>query len=218
MNRRSAAYLAIAVAFALASFGCAPKKVVTHKAETKLPKKVTSKVLVVPFSDAQSYYYDSQDGGAIADAAAAAIAACGEKITVLPYDKARGLIRGSFALNEPVNWKDVGEMTGADYIIHGNVDTITWLDQYTPDLPRCTFSVTYRVYDVKLGQQIYAVNKLGVYPVSLIGPWGAAGYAQGIEGLKPRAYIYIGRVVAGTLCTYPMDRREEESIVVRKAK
>jgi len=190
-----------------------------HMADHRAEIKIKGKVLVVPFRDAQAYYYDSEDGGPITDAAVIALQTqAGDKITCVDYGKVRGMLRGAFATKEDISWTDVGRAAGADYVVYGTLNSINWEDPNTPGMPRCSFSITYYVHDVAHAKRVYGVTKAGFFPVTIVGNWGVSAAALSVEALKPKAYIYIGRNVANSFVTMTIDKREEATTIVQKMK
>ena len=187
--------------------GCLGPQPVTHPAALK----AEGGVLFVPFSDRENYYYDSQEGVGIAEAASEVLRISAKRLTPVPYEAVRGLVRSS-VMEESVDWKAVGQAAKANYVVHGAINRIAWNDPSEPSIPRCIFTVTYGVYDVAVGADSYRATRSGRYPFTLVADKGVTVYEMGPEGLRSRALIYIGRVVSRTFYRATISAAENEAL------
>lgn len=196
---------AVALA-ALCAGGCSQMGYYGHAAELKLK----GRILVVPLSDADNYYYDSKEGVAIAEAVVGELVRNSKTLDPIPPEKAKGPVRS--AILGPVDWAEVGGGTGADYVLYGSLDELLWKDPADPMLPRCVFRVTYSVYSVALKTNVYTSTKAGKYPHRLLSDSGVSVYEMGTDLFTERSYQYIGHVIARTFYRYESSPSEEESI------
>ena len=213
MIRRSAVAL-LGAALAAAS-GCAGgSATVSHGAAVR----VSGRLLVVPLKDKERYYYDSEDGMAIANAALLAASSNSKRITPLDYNKVRGLVRGTI-LDKTISndqWAIITKAAKADYAVYGSVDDLRWQDPNDPGMPRCTFAVTFHVYSRAKGREVYAATVAGTYPVMPGGDMGVTVYEMGREKLQDLSRVYIGTVVARTFYHYELNRIEDRSVRINR--
>jgi len=113
-------------------------------------------------------------------------------------------------------WKEIGSALAADYLVHGSIDNISWTDPEDPIMPRCIFTVSYAVFDVVAGADVYSVTKAGRYPYMLAGDRGVSVFEMGPEGLRVRAFLYIGQLIARTFYAYHTDQFEKDALSTTK--
>lgn len=195
------------VAAAVLLFGCAGQNLFPAGPEVK----AKGGILFVPFKDASSYYYDSPAGIAVADRAAEAVAVNVHDVSAVPCESARGQVRSS-VMDKKTDWTKVGRGCGADYVVYGSIDRISWSDPSDPAIPRCFFTITYSVYDVSKSADIYRVTKSGKYPPGLFADKGVTTFEMGAEGFRIRALQYIGEVVGRTFYTIKLSDTEADSL------
>ncbi len=208
MLKKTISILALALAATLA--GCQAPGTTRHKQEIKL---APGKVLIVPFREAGAYYYDSQPGTAIADGAVKSLLEGCDRVSPVDYSSVRGLIRTDVMDDGlDIDWQQVGKTAKADYVVYGSLDSIGWQDKFDPGLLRCNFLIAYKVLDVKSGKQLYAVTKSGFYPTAVSSVWTTPGMMPTQAGLEPRAYEYIGSLVAMSFYSCTVQKRDEAAV------
>ena len=200
----------VAAAVALAVSCGTSRTTVEHRREIKLRPGT---VLVVPLRDKENYYYDSLDGGGAADGAILTLAANCPQLAPADYSKVRGLIRSDI-MNDGANldWTAIGRAAEADYVVYGSVDDIRWGDKWDPSMPRCYFTLTYFVHDVKAGTRIYGVTKAGQYPVTLVGDWDIAQQPPTKQNIEQRARAFMGSLIAKSFYSCTISRLEHETV------
>ncbi|MCD6405254.1 MAG: hypothetical protein J7M19_05475 [Planctomycetes bacterium] len=182
--------------------------------ERKAQVRVAGTLLVVPFQSGKDYYYDSEAGNAVARNAVKALALNSRNITSVDSLKARGPLR-SLILEKTIDtaaWAEIGREAGADYILYGSVDELSWRDLDDPSLPRCNFTISFTVVDTSESREIFHTTRTGRYPIMLLADGGVSVYEMGDEGLRFRAYAYIGKVVARTFYDHMVTRFEVLSL------
>ena len=175
---------------------CGPRN-----SERRAPRvAVSGKVVFIPPRAGESFYFDAEAGVRIARAAAIALRTNRPRLVPTDFAVARGPLR-SLILEEyisPEQWADVARACGADYLVHGTIDRIGWVDPFDPSLPRCTFTLTYSVVEVARAREILRTTVSGAYPVNVIADGGVTVFAMGPDGLRERAYEYMGALLART--------------------
>jgi len=189
--------------------GCVSRVHSTHGAEAKLK----GKVLVAPFRERRAYYYDSEDGRAVA-AAASGYLERNAGTAPVDWSKARGPVRAKLTSGGPEkeDWALIAREAGADYIIHGSIDSLGWQNPNNPQLPRCVFTITYSAIRASDGKEVYHNTRSGVYPAMMLGEGSVSVYEMGPEGLRRRALDNMGKVVARTFYNHTLTRFEADAV------
>jgi len=175
---------------------------------------LSGKVLIIPLRDATQYYFDSEEGILIADAAINSLVFGSGKLSAVDYKKSRGPIRGTVLETGLTNqqWAAIGRDAGADYMVYGTIGSLSWRDPDDPVIPRCNFNVTYSVFDVAAADVIYTNTVAGTYPYMRYGAKGMSVFDMGAEGLRTRALAYIGQIIARTFYPYETNDLEQNSL------
>lgn len=210
MQRAFKAAVTVIVMAALAA-GC-PRTTIIRPALVRVRRG--ARILFVPLRDRQEYYYDHKPGIAVARSASYALEKSTGYLTAVNYAKARGPVR-AMVLEDAVTteiWARIGAGLDADYVVSGSIEKIRWLDPADPSLPRCYFSISYVVVDVARRREIYRTMLSGEYPIGLVADEGVTVFDMGPEGLKARAYEYIGRLLGRTFYRHEVSVIEEYTI------
>jgi hypothetical protein len=198
--------MAVAVCAAAALSGCGLSPYAKKSAQIK----VSGTVLFVPLRDKASYYYDSAEGLAIANAAMRFMRTKAGAVRLADYASARGPVR-SAVMGAP-DWTEIAKAARASYVVYGSIDEISWVDPDDPVMPRCLFTVSYHVFDAARGTDAYAATVSGRYPYLLVGDKGTSVFEMGSGGLEARAFAYIGEVIARTFYAHTISQSEDESL------
>lgn len=212
MTNKVVRYIAVLCVLSVLLAGCAGNiRTAVHRSEIR----AKGTVLFVPLGHGDIAFYDSPDGTAIARDAAEALLTHARGLRPVDAAALRGPVRAAFLESpEGVAWEQIALEAGADYVVYGNINELSWKDKLSPSINRCNFTVTYHVYDARAGEEIYSVRKMGIYPSSAIGNWGLTTPRQSALVFRAQSHAYIGRVIASTFFTYKTPRREEESVTV----
>jgi len=165
--------------------------------------KAGGPVVFIPLRDAENFYFDAEAGVAIARAATHALENNAPRAQTVDFARARGPLR-TMILEDNIavaQWARIAREAGADYLVHGSLDHIAWVDPMDQTVPRCTFTITYAVVRAADPAEIYRATVSGAYPVNVIADRGVTVYEMGREGLRTNAYDYIGTLIARTF--YP---------------
>lgn len=175
---------------------------------------VKGKVVFIPPRDADSFYFDATGGARIARAAGETLRMNRPRLKPVDFAAARGPLR-SLILEEdisPDQWAAVATAAGADYLVHGSIDRIAWFDPFDRSLPRCTFTMTYSVVAAAKAREIFRTTVSGAYPVNIIADRGVTVFEMGPEGLRDRAYHYMGTVMARTFYAHSVSIFEAKQL------
>lgn len=206
---RIAAATCLVVCLACA-FGCSNPIRIKQEAQVH----VTGTLLIVPLRDETNYYFDSKAGNAVALNAAKVLAVNSENVTCVDSFKVRGPLRSLF-LDETIDaatWAQIGRKAGADYILYGSIDKLSWRDKDDMSLPACHFTISYTVVDTSQSREIFHTTWTGRYPIMLLADGGTSVYEMGRQGLRSRAYAYIGEVIAKTFYDHMITKFEALSL------
>ncbi len=201
----------VALMAALAA-GCAGRTAITKPPLVKVGRN--ARILFVPLRNKQEYYYDHEPGIAMARSASYALEKSTGSLTAVNYTKARGPVRTTFVDNRVTTeiWAQIGAQVEADYVVSGSVDSIRWSDPADSSLPRCYFTVSYAVINVAKSKEIYRTMLSGEYPVRLLTDKGVTVFQMGPQGLKDRAYEYIGRLLGRTFYRHEVSVIEDHTL------
>jgi hypothetical protein len=205
--------LGIVAATSLVMAGCIAENRVTQR-ETL---SVKGRIVFVPLRDSSGYYYDSANGVAVANAAVEALATNARRVSPVPYGAARGVVRSGI-MEQKVDWQKAGQAAKADFVVYGSIDEISWKDPDNPGIPKCIFTITYSVYNVAKGADIYGVTLSGRYPFLMLADQGITVYEMGAEGLKKKSLVYIGQVMSRTFYSSEIHAAEKDTLVARPRK
>lgn len=173
-----------------------------------------ARILFVPLRNEQEYYYDHAPGIAMARSASYALEKSTDSLAAVKYAKARGPVRTMFVDDRVTTemWARIGAQVDADYVVTGSVDKIRWSDAADPSLPRCYFTISYAVINVAKQKRIYRTMLSGEYPVGLLADGGVTVFQMGSQGLKDRAYEYIGRQLGRTFYRHEVSVIEDHTL------
>ncbi len=191
--------------------GCATPIGTTRE---KAMVSVKGKIVFIPLRESHYYYYDYEGGTAIANAAVADLLLNSKDLVPVDSAPVRGLVRSTLLAEEvtPDDWALIGRNAGADYIVVGSVDNISWIDPADPITPRCVFTVSFQVIDAASRKVVYSGARSGRYPVMSLGDQGVSVYEMGLDGLKRRAYTHIGQSVGRTFHDYYVRNGEKNAM------
>jgi len=165
--------------------------------------KASGAVVFIPLRDGENFYFDADGGVAIARAATRALDNNASRVEAADFARARGPLR-TMILEDKIavgQWARIAREAGADYLVHGSLDRVAWVDPMDQTVPRCTFTITYAVVRAAEPAEVYRTTVSGAYPVNVIADRGVTVYEMGHEGLRTNAYDYIGTLIARTF--YP---------------